>query len=95
MHACKQIVEMNHFSRVVAACISLTFVGCLLAAVVHAVPASAHPVIDSELGDGNSDPIPGDEEQINVNEEDVNDGKLELIMVAACYLDSAQQILCF
>lgn len=65
------IAKMN-YSRLVAAYISLTLVGCLLAGV-YAPPASADPVTDS---DGNSDPLSGDEEQIDVNEEDVNDGKL-------------------
>lgn len=67
------IAKMN-YSRLVAAYISLTLVECLLAGV-YAPPASADPVTDS---DGNSDPFSGDEEQIDVNEEDVNDGKLYL-----------------
>lgn len=60
------IAKMN-YSRLVAAYISLTLVGCLLAGV-YALPASADPVT----------PLSGDEEQIDVNEEDVNDGKLYL-----------------
>lgn len=64
------IAKMN-YSRLVAAYITLTLVGCLLAGV-YALPASADPVTDS---DGISDPLSGDEEQIDVNEEDVNDGK--------------------
>jgi len=74
-YACKHmhIAKMN-YSRLVAAYISLTLVGCLLAGV-YAPPPSADPVTDS---DGISDPLSGDEEQIDVNEEDVNDGKLYL-----------------